>query len=171
MWEQALVTLKEMLNDRGYGDGMSRIQTSDDIYMVVGHKKILVYVCSMEKFNIDSVKYIIYHLQQANMTHAIVIYQNTITSSARKAIEYLQDYVLELFEVKELQYNPTRHRFYCPHTRLSKQDVASELSSVKISSLPVLLRADVISRYFRFVKGDIIRIRRHNNSIAYRLVK
>jgi DNA-directed RNA polymerase subunit H (RpoH/RPB5) len=170
MWEQALDTLKEMLNDRGYSDGLHKLQTSDDIYMV-GHKKILVYVCTMEKFNIDSVKYIIYHLQQANMTHGIVIYQNTITSSARKAIEHLQDYILELFEVRELQYNPTRHRLYCPHTRLSKQDLAHELSSIKISSLPVLLRTDVVSRYFRFMKGDIIRVHRHNNSIAYRIVK
>jgi DNA-directed RNA polymerase subunit H (RpoH/RPB5) len=68
-------------------------------------------------------------------------------------------------------YNPTKHRFYCPHERLPKDKITEEIPRIGLQSLPVLLRTDMVSRYFRFQKGDVIRIQRKNGAIAYRLVK
>jgi DNA-directed RNA polymerase subunit H (RpoH/RPB5) len=99
----------------------------------------------------------------------MIVYQNLITSSAKKAIEHLQDYTMELFEKKELQFNPTRHRLYCPHTKLPKDSLEVPVGQVPL--LPVLLRTDMIARYFHFKRGDVIRVQRKNQSLAYRVVK
>jgi len=164
--EKTTSNLRQMMRDRGFDDW----EESAPDFLVSGNSKILIYVCPMEKFNIEGMKYMVYQLQQHKLRHGIIVYHNILTSSARKAIENLTDYTLELFEKKELQYNPTHHRLYCPHTIIPKEDVQKELR-VPVSSLPILLRNDVISRYFRFLKGDVIRIVRKNGSVAYRLVK
>ena len=166
-WEQCFVVIREMMKDRGY-------MVWEDVDPVVSicsrhNEKIMIYTSKTEKFNIEGVKYAVYQLQQHRLKHAIIIYQNIITSSAKKAIEHLQDYVLEMFEKKELQFNPTRHRLFCPHIRVDKN--SDEVSKDQIVNLPVLLRTDVVAKYFHFHRGEIIRIQRHNGSIAYRVVK
>ena len=166
-WEQCFVVIREMMKDRGY-------MVWEDVDPVVSicsrhNEKVMIYTSKTEKFNIEGVKYAVYQLQQHRLKHAIIIYQNIITSSAKKAIEHLQDYVLEMFEKKELQFNPTRHRLFCPHIRVDKN--SDEVPKDQIVNLPVLLRTDVVAKYFHFHRGEIIRIQRHNGSIAYRVVK
>lgn len=167
-WEQCVHVIKEMMVDRGYVvcldiDAISICSTNDNT------SHIMIYMCHTEKFNIEGVKYAIYQLQQHRLKHVLIVYQNIITSSARKAVEHLQDYVIELFEKKELQFNPTRHRLYCPHIMIKKED--NEIPTEQITHLPVLLRTDVICKYFHFHRGDIIKIKRKNGSVAYRIVK
>lgn len=175
MWDQIIENLRQMMLDRGYKTWTrSRITEDDTIFISTSMElqhSCLVFLCKTEKFNIESVKYLIFQLQQHKLKHGIMIYQTIVTSSAKKAIDHLLDYTIEMFETKEVLYNPTHHRFYCPHIRLSKDTVTEELPRMNLQSLPSLLRTDVISRYFRFQKGDVIRIHRKNGAIAYRLVK
>lgn len=167
-WDQCVQNIKGMMMDRGFIVFMETNHIS--IYSTKDNKHhIMIYFCQTEKFNIEGVKYAIYQLQQHRLKHALIVYQNIITSSARKAIEHLQDYTIELFEKKELQFNPTRHRLYCPHMKINKNE--EEVPIDQVSNLPVLLRTDVIARYFHFNRGDIIRIQRKNGSVAYRIVK
>lgn len=168
-WEQCILVIREMLLDRGYEEWEEQenvliFSQGDTI-----SSRLMVYLSKTEKFNMEGVKYAIYQLQQHRLKNAIVVYQNIITSSAKKAMEHLQDYVLEMFEKKELQYNPTRHRLYCEHVKIDKND--NEVPKDQVVNLPVLLRTDVICRYFHFHRGDIIKIKRLNGSIAYRVVK
>lgn len=164
-WEKCFDVVREMMADRGHKEW-----GADGVVCVFkGEPDVMVFVCQTDKFNIEGVKHTIYEMQQRRLRHAIVVYQNIITSSARKAIEHLHDYTIELFEKKELQYNPTRHRFYCPHTRIPKD--SSEVPVGQTHLLPVLLRTDVIARYFHFSRGDVVRVERKNGSIAYRIVK
>lgn len=167
-WGRCVETIKEMMNDRGYEvwmdmDPMPICSTKDN------KSHIMIYLCPTEKFNIEGVKYAIYQLQQYRLKHVFIVYQNIITSSAKKAIEHLQDYTMELFEKKDLQFNPTRHRLYCPHIKIEKN--SNEIPTDQTNNLPVLLRTDVIAKYFHFNRGDIIKIKRKNGSIAYRIVK
>lgn len=167
-WEQSIEIIKQMMMDRGFEvwldiDTISICSTKDN------KLHIMIYLCRTEKFNIEGVKYAVYQLQQHRLKHVLIVYQNIITSSARKAVEHLQDYDVELFEKKELQFNPTRHRLYCPHVKIEKDD--NEIPKEQILHLPVLLRTDVICKYFQFHRGDVIKIQRKNGSVAYRLVK
>lgn len=163
-WENTIITLHEMMFDRGY---QSWEPCGQHLYKIGKH--IMVYFCHNDKFNIESVKTLIFYLQQQKLKHGIVIYQNIMTSSAKKAIDHLQDFTIELFEKKELQYNVTKHRLYSKHEKISKSKM--EIPIEQINHLPILLRTDPVSRYFHFTRGDIVRITRNNGSIAYRLVK
>ena len=164
-WQKCVEVVREMMVDRGY-DGWEE-DGAEAVFR--GSPDVMVFVCQTEKFNIEGVKHAVYEMQQRDLRHAIVVYQNIITSSARKAIEHLQDYTIELFEKKELQYNPTRHRLYCPHIRVAKD--SEEVPTKQIHLLPVLLRTDVIARYFHFGRGEVVRVQRKNGSLAYRIVK
>lgn len=167
-WDKALETIQEMMIDRGYTKWVER-ETVKICSTKDKKQHVLIYPCQTEKFNIEGVKFAVYQLQQHHLKHVIIIYQNIITSSAKKAIEHLQDYVVELFEKKEVQFNPTHHVLYCPHVKIKKD--TDEVPSNQIALLPVLLRTDVIARYFHFHRGDVIRIIRKNGSLAYRIVK
>lgn len=167
-WQKCIETVYEIMKDRGYViwldvENVSICSTRDN------KSHIMVYICQTEKFNIEGVKYAIYQLQQHHLKHVIIVYQNLITSSAKKAIEHLQDYVIELFEKKDLQFNPTHHRLYCPHIKLGRHQ--DEVPADQVNLLPILLRTDVIARYFHFNRGDVIKILRKNGSVAYRIVK
>lgn len=164
--DRILTTLQEMMADRNQ-TGWEQSQICENVYLT---GNILIMISGTEKFNIDTMKKIILQLQEHQKSHAIVVYQNMITSLAKKAIEHIHEYTIETFEKKELQYNPTHHRLYCPHLRIPTSQVRKEISA-DLNSLPVLLRTDVISRYFGFQKGDVIRIDRKNGSVAYRFVK
>lgn len=167
-WEKSMETINQMMEDREYTQwadvGSIKICSTKD-----NKSHIMIYPCVTDKFNIEGVKYAVYQMQQHRLKHVLIIYQNIITSSAKKAIDHLQDYVVELFEKKELQFNPTRHSLYCPHIKIDKNQ--DEVPPHQISLLPVLLRTDVIARYFHFHRGDVIRILRKNGSVAYRIVK
>lgn len=167
-WERCTENLREMMKDRGHTiwldiENVSVCSTKDN------KSHIMIYMCQTEKFNIEGVKYAVYQLQQHKLKHVLIVYQNIITSSAKKAIEHLQDYVIELFEKKELQFNPTKHRLYCKHVKIDKN--SNEVPTEQINNLPVLLRTDVITRYFHFNRGDVVRVQRKNGSVAYRVVK
>jgi len=172
-WDKSLNTMKEMLKDRGY-EYWEPVPTEQQIYLCGRDRddiSVIVYLCYKDKLNIECVKYTIYQLQQRQLKHAIIIYQNIITSSAKKAIEHLNDYTIEMFEKKETQYNPTQHRLYSPHIKIAKEHISSELPTIQLQHLPIILRTDVISRYFHFNRGDVIKINRQNGSIVYRIVK
>jgi len=170
MWDHVISVLRQMMIDRGW-TGWADGQTSDVYIVSNSSSSMMIYLCRMEKFNIESVKYMIYQLQLHKLKHALVVFQSIITSSARKAIEHLQDYMIEMFEKKEVSFHLTHHRFFCPHVRVPPKEVARELNNVDTHCLPVLLRTDVVSRYYYFSRGDVVRIHRKNGSIAYRLVK
>lgn len=170
MWERVMETLTEMMHDRSYKQMKN---PAENIYICkkTNNESILIFLCKSDKFNIESIKYLIYLLQEYNTKHGLFVYKNIITSSARKAIDHLQDYTIEMFEKRELMYNITKHRLFCKHERPPKDLMMQELKQIDIHNLPVLLRNDIVARYYQFIKGDLIRIIRKNGSIAYRIVK
>jgi DNA-directed RNA polymerase subunit H (RpoH/RPB5) len=170
MWERVIEVVQEMMTDRCFTTRKSPMENIL-IYEDTQGKQIMIFMCKTEKFNIENVKYFIYLLQQYSMKHGIIIYNNIITSSAKKALDHLMDYTIEIFEKKELQYNVTRHRLFCPHIRIPREEIDKEIAPVHVQQFPVLLRNDMISRYYHFTRGDIIRIHRKNGSIVYRIVK
>ena len=131
---------------------------------------VLIFLLGTDKLNIDGVKEMISIMSEYNIRHGVMVYQNSITSSARKALDLLYQYRIELFALHELQYDLTKHVYFCPHDKVEN---LSELGFLKnqIPKLPRILISDPVVRYFGFAKGDVLRIRRPNQTIAYRVVK
>jgi DNA-directed RNA polymerase I, II, and III subunit RPABC1 len=158
------IVLTEMLNDRGYS-----ISFVSDPYIAVSdlnNERILIFFSDDPKVNINTVKSQISKMTELSIKHSILVYKDVITSSALKAIECLENNKIELFCSKELQYNITKHRLVPRHEKYTKDDMKKH-----VDSLPVLLRTDVVCRYYDFKKGDIIEITRQNGFKIYRIVK
>jgi DNA-directed RNA polymerase I, II, and III subunit RPABC1 len=156
--------LTEMLNDRGYN-----ISFGDEPYIATSNtnnSRILICFSDEAKVNINTVKNQISKMSEYSITHSILVYKDVITSSALKAIECLENTRIELFSVKELQYNITKHRLVPKHEKYTRDDMKKHADS-----LPVLLKTDVVCRYYDFNRGDIIEITRTNGFKVYRIVK
>ena len=154
-----------MLNDRG---GYT-VSFQSEPYIAtsnLNNSRILIFFTDEPKININIVKSMISKMTELSVIHSILVYKNTITSSALKAIECLENNRIELFFIKELQYNITKHRLVPRHEKYCKDDMKKY-----VDNLPVLLRTDVVCRYYDFKKGDIIENTRHNGFKIYRIVK
>lgn len=156
--------LSEMLNDRGY-----RISFEEEPYLATSdtnNDKIFVFFSDEAKVNIDTVKTQISKMNEYSINHSILVYKDVITASALKAIDCLENTRIELFFIRELQYNITKHRLVPKHEKYTRDDMKKHKDS-----LPVLLKTDVVARYYDFKRGDIIEITRPNGFKVYRVVR
>jgi len=78
---------------------------------------------------------------------------------------------MELFHRPSLQFDITEHKYYVPHTKLSKEEGKKLKDKYGITNFPSILTTDAISRYFNFRKGEVIKIERKDGTIIYRVVK
>jgi len=170
-WQRGLFYAQQMLTTRGYEMNDHRSST-----LVIGqhqktHQKILVWCYLFEKLNIEGIKEFISILEEYKIVHGLLIYYQTITASAKKILKSLYRFEIEMFVLKELQYDLTAFDYYCPHILCDADEKKEILKRFSPNELPILLLTDVVSRYFDFKKNDIIRIHRKNGTIIYRIVK
>ena len=165
--DKAKITVNDMLIDRGHKD----IQYIGN-YKIIADKKVLVFFSTEQKVSINNIKEFIIVLNDRKFEKGIFIYPQTITCSAKKAIDIVSHKNIELFELTELQYNITKHRLVPKHEKITGEEF--NLINTKYGkNLPYILTSDPISRYYNFNKGDIVKIYRksqHSQVIAYRIV-
>lgn len=164
----AMNTCNDMLTDRGFVES----GVIDDQYKLYQKdiNKIIVIISQTDKLNIDYMKEYIKLLSENEIKNCIIVYNNDITPSAKKVVENLFQFSIELFKINELQYNITKHRLYNKHESLNikeKHDFIEKYGT----KIPVILETDPVCRYFNFKKGDIIRVTRKKDIIVYRIVK
>jgi len=161
-----------MMERRGYLLKENREREGVSVYSYPENKKeeVLVWISSHEKLNIDGIKEYVALLESYRKKHGILIFPTTITSSAKKVLENLYKFNIELFQKQEFMYDFQQLRYYSPHVR-AEETVAQDLKKRFGSHLLLLLRTDPVCRYFGFEKGEIIKVQRKNGTIVYRLVK
>ena len=160
--------LKEMLKARGY-----KIKNKlDEIYHTVSKTgdKMIVIFSKYDKLNIDSIKYNLEIINKNKYNHAIIIYNNNVTSAAKKIIKNLHNINIEIFSINELQFNITKHRLSRPHIKIIGKE-EDEIREKYSDNLSVILKTDPQARFYGFSVNDIIKIIRKNGLIFYRIVK
>lgn len=177
--EQAMITLHHMLIEEREYVSFTKHETYDHIFVVQKRhtdtekdksNTVFLYMTPYEKLNIDGVKDILKIIEHEHIFHIIIVYQYSVTSSARKLLENHVSHRIELFGLEELQYTITHHMYYCPHEKVTDTKELGVLRK-QVQKFPKILSSDVVVRYFGFQKNDILRIRRHDGTIAYRVVK
>jgi DNA-directed RNA polymerase subunit H (RpoH/RPB5) len=131
--------------------------------------KLIVFFPVECKVNIDTIKEILYKMEQVKIKNCIIIYKESITSSAKKALDVL-DMDIETFHIDRLKYNILHHTLVPKHERVENKHEKKELVKKYGSQLPMLLRSDAVSRFYNYKKGDLIKITRTNNTVCYRIV-
>lgn len=129
---------------------------------------IKVFLCLYSKLNIERIKAYIQELENSHIRHCVIVYDDVITSSCKKILEYMVRFTFETFHLNEMQYDLTKHVLYNVHEKLTTQEVARIECTKKF---PVLLKSDPVCRYFHFQRGDVIRVKRKDGVIIYRVVR
>lgn len=164
MEPRIIENLDNMLIRRGY---VLKENIPDLVYRK-NESLIKVFFCMHSKLNIDRIRSYIQDLEQSSIFHTIIVYDNVITSSCKKILEHMVRFTFETFHIREMSFDITQHKYYNPHEKMSIEETRNLKDS---KNFPVLLRTDPVSRYFAFQKGDIIRVRRRNGIIIYRIIK
>lgn len=165
---QACRILRKMLIDREY----TLEEDSKEDFSIRGYKgssKIITFLSEESKLTIHIIKEYISIITKEKYDKCIIVYQDSVTSSAKKSLE-IMEYNIELFSLGELQLNITEHRLVPLHERASKEE-KEYLEKTSKGRLPFILLTDPVCRYYYFQRGEYIRITRADKSVIYRVVK
>lgn len=172
----SLRTLIEMLNDRKLNTGLSPADASN----LVGTN------LNFFKFDIENVR-IIYYLPSkfkwADLKASfdidkkydlfIVVVKEKLTQNNIKLMNAL-GLPIQSFEIKELQFNITKHCLVPKHEIIADADeIDTIVKSYNLKTkfqLPLLLRSDPIAKYYNLKNGDVVRITRVSPTAAEYIV-
>ena len=160
-------TCLEMLDQRGFA-----IAEDCEEY-IIGEKSeseaIALFFESSQKLDTDKVKIYISKMKELLLNACIIVCKDDITAPARKVVDELQEYKIEIFKETSLRYNITKHRLVPKHTLLSKAEAQDFKKNYGIKIF-VLLKTDPIAQFYNFQRGDIVRIDRADG-VVFRIVK
>lgn len=169
--ERAIQTVTEMIIQRGY-----KVSDQDDEKLVGESKegkKIVVFLKPVIKFNVDRFKEYCAKLQELGTkeyNNCIIVYTDSITPMGKRMINECVDMEFELFYIDELQFNITKHRLVPQHIKLEEKE-AKKFKQIYGLKYQTILLSDPISRFYNYKRGDVIKIIRPRNLVAYRIVK
>ena len=166
--EVAKKVCQEMLKQR-----LWKIETVDDMTISGQTDKFdsfEIFFMEAAKLNIANVKDCIKILEEHDTKHCIIIYNNNITSSAKRVITNFVDTVFELFTINELQFNITKHYLVPPHTILKEAEAVEFVKKFGMN-IPILHKTDPVCRFYNFQRASIIKVDRKDKSVSYRIVK
>ena len=104
----------------------------------------------------------------SNVEHCVLIYGNSLTSSAKKDIER-QKLRIEAFSESEVLYNLMNHTLMPKYTVLTKSEKKSlfgEKCLITESQLPRISSSDRSARYLGLRRGDVVRIERKSQTVG-----
>ncbi|XP_057798315.1 DNA-directed RNA polymerases II and IV subunit 5A-like [Salvia miltiorrhiza] len=193
---RTMKTLLHMLRDRGY------VVTDDEIGMTkaefidkYGHNmkredlmlikvmrnnsahQIYVFFPDEAKVGAATVRTLVNRMVQDNVTRAILVAQQKLTSFAQNAIhEVFSKLHLEVFQEAELLVNINQHVLVPTHQVLTPEEKKTLLEryTVKDTQLPRIQMSDPIARYHGLKRGDVVKIIRPSETagryVTYRFV-
>ena len=166
--QRAFKTCLEIFNQRGYE--VIDQETDRIIGLKQDGSQVAVFFVKGVSFNTESIQNYISIMNDIGVQHSMIVYESTLTPYANKIINSTSDISIELFTMKELQINITKHILVPKHERLSEGDSRDFKKKWGIK-LPVLLKTDPIRRFYGYDRGDIIKVTRKNGYVSYRIVK
>lgn len=171
--EKAKNTCIEMLTQREY----TSVDIGNDFITATKHNgdTICVFLTLNSKLNTKCIQEYINLLYKLKYQHGIIIYENVITPSAKKIIlnlpaEGKYKIAIELFSVKELQFNITQHYLQPSQFKRLEDDDAENFKKTYGINFPLLMINDPISRFYNYKVGDIIKVIRKDGFVSYRIV-
>ena len=112
------------------------------------------------------------------INHIVFIFKEKINSNNEKNIKSLiaqhdektkTNIKVEMFEIKNLLFNITKHSYVPLHIVMSKEDsqeIYDRFSIKNKTQLPIIHRTDPVAKYYDFKAGDLIKIVRGSTAIG-----
>tara|TARA_B100001758_G_scaffold247315_1_gene264716 strand:+ start:89 stop:718 length:630 start_codon:yes stop_codon:yes gene_type:complete len=181
-WKTSL----ELASDRGYvvNDNYNNITSKEFKYMLSNRtnkdsnidiicnehhdepNKVLYikYILAL-KIKPSSIKEVYEEIKEKNQDNKnidlILILKTKPNNSILKLQKDKQYSNIQIYWCKQLQFNVTKHELVPVHRRLSEDEGNSILTRYSLTAknqLPVLLKDDIVSKYYNFKSGDVIEI-------------
>ncbi|CAH9104559.1 unnamed protein product [Cuscuta europaea] len=172
-------TVLEMLRDRDYAVPMAEIDISlqdfrqkysdrpepDSLKITSLHKydpdnKILVIFCGQNVVKVSTIRGILSQIvNKETLNRLILVVQSQLTNQATKAVELFTCKV-EIFQVKDLLVNITKHALRPKHQILSDEEKQKLLEKYNLEEkqLPRMSQKDAIARYYGLEKGQVLKV-------------
>lgn len=166
-------TILEMLQDRGLDISNINETLLHDTMAINGHKtgfliefkdiKLIYYLST--KFKWSELKKLFENLTNTDSTLYILIIADKISQNNMKSIAEL-NLNMQIFNIKELQFNITKHELVPKHEVIHDQEeIKRILDGYCLKNkfqLPIIMKSDPMSRYLGLKNGDIIKIVRNS---------
>lgn len=181
-----VVHLREMLDVRGedvsyieeHADAVARSRYYTELIEIGTDKTTVIFALTkdvlkeaMIDFKADGVDDLI---NKYNNTKNFILVVNDVPSSAGLTTLNHKDKelnavggMLQVFQMKELLYNPMKHELVPKHEKLSERDARQVMEQYMLktkSQLPIIHRTDVIARWLGLRHGDVVKITRYNET-------
>jgi DNA-directed RNA polymerase subunit H (RpoH/RPB5) len=168
-------TLREMIQDRSVHDPryanhvMDRI-SEEELMSIFAKQIFAVDVCEKVRVIYDlAIKYkfsdIKKFVEEPDMTYILVL-RDKLTGTTVKSIASIPD--IQVFEVKELLYNITKHILVPKHEVINNeeqiQDILKAYHTKSRMQLPLILKTDPMARYLALKTGNLVKITRASPS-------
>jgi len=160
------ITIKEfkyMLSNRTNKD--SNIDIICNEHQDEPNKVLYIKYILALKIKPSSIKDVYEEIKEKNQDNKnidlILILKSKPNNSILKLQRDKQYLNIQIYWCKQLQFNVTKHELVPVHKRLSEDEGNSILTRYSLtakSQLPVLLRDDIVSKYYNFKSGDVIEI-------------
>lgn len=157
---------------------MSQLYTKDD------GTKLYVYfsdpVKTKKYLGITNIGILVQKMDSYKCRNAIIITSLPVSPSAKKKLQELLTYNVDVFLESEMAYDPTEHYLTPKHRLLTTEQQRNFLAKNKIDleQIPIMLTSDMISRYYGYRPGQVIEITRINlydtmiqDSLSYRCIR
>lgn len=167
--KQARMICREMIEQRGYT--INDVDDNDPHRrrLFAEHDKskdrLCVFFCN--KIDKSCSRYVIESMDSLHISHSILVYLN-LTPQGRNTIQCQKDKWIELFTVRNMQFNPTKHTLVPLHKKTKKKLLVR--ANFDLTQFPKIKSTDPIVKFCGFRVGDVISITRKTGDHVYRIV-
>jgi len=170
-------TCLELIEQRGYDLAE---QGDTTITAIKPDGELFIVIFGYKKFGIEALCDCVSSLGN-DVSHVLVPYEIKVTSKANEMVEHLKKtpvningqvygpICIELFNIEDLKYNITKHKYQPIYERLPDKDAKSFLK--KWDKYGTFMLTDPIVKFYNYNKGDVIKIIRQNKLIYFRIVR
>ncbi|KAH8550154.1 RNA polymerase [Umbelopsis sp. PMI_123] len=190
-------TIHQLVCDRGYLVSQSELEMDldtfrdtfartsevdrDQLTFLVQKKddpadQLLVFFPKDKSVGVKPIRKYVERMLTQNIPKGIIIFQQTMTSSANKVIQGMSaKYHLESFQEAELLVNITQHILVPIHIVLSQEEKLALLKRYRLkeTQLPRIQQTDPVARYYGLKRGQVVKIMRNSETsgryVSYRL--
>jgi DNA-directed RNA polymerase subunit H (RpoH/RPB5) len=175
---RSFITLKEMMKDRNVDisnlDSISHTELEtmykiNPVFSISVNKNLSVIYHMSQKFTINSIKKIL-----IPECKTIFIFKEKInTLNIKNLKELTGEQGMEIFTLKELLINISKHKLVPKHEILSENEVKDLLDKYQLKQktmLPIIQKTDPMARYLDVKAGEIVKVTRPSQSAGDAIV-
>lgn len=187
-------TVKEMVRDRGYNVGQSEIDITLDEFKAqfcTGDGTTIrgkmnfqaapraeavekfpklgpmwINFCDEPSVGVKTMREFVILVASKHFSHALFIYQTSVTTAAQRLIPSVAPAVIETFQESDLVVNITKHVLVPKHVVLNDGEKKELLERYRLkeSQLPRIQSLDPVARYHGLRRGQVVKIIRRSET-------